>query len=45
MDKNEKLLTSLIDKIESMEKDLSSGFRGINKRLDGIKYELTRNGQ
>lgn len=42
MESTEDLIKSLISKIDSMDSNMKKEFAGVNKRLDGIDYELKK---
>lgn len=42
MEETNELLKSLMSKIESMELNIKKDFSSVNKRLDGIEYELKK---
>ncbi|WP_282085165.1 hypothetical protein [Aquimarina algiphila] len=42
MEETNELLKTLIGRIDNLEKEMKSGFTSVNKRLDGVEYELKK---
>lgn len=42
MSESTELLRELIQKVESLQNTMNSNFKSVNKRLDGIEYELKK---